>query len=91
MYSCSDTQAVCRGCGKLLNGNPFWKGGSAYDPQTRERAKANFYGGWVCSRQCDYKAAMEQERSMPGCGNYRGSFCMAYQQGELDRKWGDHA
>lgn len=87
MYSCSETQAVCRGCGKPLDGSPCFKGGSAYVPTSHERAKTNHYGGWVCSRECDYRAAMEQEQSMPGCGGYRGRLCMAYQHGELDDKW----
>jgi tRNA(Ile2) C34 agmatinyltransferase TiaS len=30
--------------------------------------KTNYYGGFVCSRSCDYNAALELERSMPGHG-----------------------
>ena len=66
MHHCTDTQAVCRGCGKLLDGSPYWKGGTAYDPVTRKSAKANHFGGWVCSESCDRRAHLEQERSMPG-------------------------
>lgn len=72
MYSCTDTQAVCRGCGQHLGGNPYWKGGSAHvkraDGGYKHAAKANWYGGWVCSRSCDYRAALELEQSMPGHG-----------------------
>jgi hypothetical protein len=72
MYSCTDTQAVCRGCGRHLNGNPYWKGGSAYIPRADgsngAAAKKNYFGGWVCSRGCDRRASLELERSMPGHG-----------------------
>lgn len=64
-YHCTDTQAVCRGCGQKLNGSPYWKGGSASLPNG-QRAKANYYGGWVCSRRCDYRASLELEQDMPG-------------------------
>jgi hypothetical protein len=72
-YSCSDTQAVCRGCGAKLSGSPYFKGGTAY-VQTNfpgvsgARAKANYYGGWVCSRFCDIRSSLELEQSMPGHG-----------------------
>ena len=66
MHHCTDTQAVCRGCGKLLDGSPYWKGGTAYVPATGRRAQKNHYGGWVCSESCDRRAHLEQEQSMPG-------------------------
>lgn len=59
-------KAVCRGCGKLLNGKPYYMGESAYDPITKERCKVNFYGGFVCSSVCDKEASLELERTMPG-------------------------
>jgi hypothetical protein len=71
MHSCTDTQAVCRGCGQHLNGSPYWKGGSAsvvINGRYSHAAKANYYGGWVCSRSCDYRASLELEQSMPGHG-----------------------
>lgn len=71
-YHCTDTQAVCRGCGAKLNGSPYFKGGIAYvrlqDGGNGQRAKANYYGGWVCSRHCDYRASLELEQDMPGHG-----------------------
>jgi hypothetical protein len=60
--------AICRGCGKPLIGKPYYMGGHAYIPGTMERAKVNFYGGFVCSKTCDINAALELERSMPGHG-----------------------
>ena len=62
-----ETQEWCRSCGKLLRGT----GGSAYDPETGEKAKINQYGGFVCSRQCDVRACVELEQSMPGAVGYR--------------------
>lgn len=71
-HSCTDTQAVCRGCGRKLNGSPYFKGGCAYVPNANgssgARAKSNYYGGWVCSRGCDYNASLALEQDMPGHG-----------------------
>lgn len=64
----SDKTAVCRGCGKILIGDPYWKGGSAYDPTTNRRCKTNFYGGYVCCRACDESVSRRVESSMPGAG-----------------------
>lgn len=62
----SQETATCRGCGKTLLGNPYHMGGSAYDPVTRERARVNHYGGYVCSRSCDHRSSLRLEQSMPG-------------------------
>jgi hypothetical protein len=62
----SDT-AVCRGCRRVLSGKPYHMGGDAYVPGPKlERAKVNFYGGYVCSPDCDRRASLELERTMPG-------------------------
>ena len=60
--------AECRGCGKALRGTPYYKGGPAYLPleEGGGQAKVNFYGGYVCSQQCDVNAALRLEQSMPG-------------------------
>ena len=60
--------AKCRGCRKRLNGTFYHLGGSAYDPVTGEQAKVNFYGGYVCSYNCDVKVCLEMSSSMPGAG-----------------------
>ena len=60
--------ARCRGCGRELKGKPYYTGGLAYIPETNERARVNFYGGWVCSRQCDEKVCFEMGSSFPGAG-----------------------
>ena len=71
-FHCTHTQAVCRGCGRRLNGSPYFKGGRAYVPRqdgsNGQEAKVNYYGGWVCSRGCDHRASLELEQSMPGHG-----------------------
>lgn len=85
MYS-SDEHAVCRGCGRVLRGKPYWAGGSAYDPRTGERCPVNHFGGFVCSEQCDYRACLEQEQSMPGHGISQksvGSHCRE----SIQRNW----
>lgn len=81
-----DETATCRGCGRALRGKPYWTGGLAYVPETGEQAKANFYGGWVCSRSCDHRSSLELERSMPGHGDGQQRLgCFAQQS--LDRNW----
>lgn len=55
--------AYCRYCNRALNGAPYYMGKSAYDPKTGEKCKINFYGGFVCSQQCDYNACIDQESS----------------------------
>ena len=61
--------AACRRCNKPLRGKPYHTGGSAYLPLPKGgRAPVNYYGGYVCSRTCDYYASLELERSMPGHG-----------------------
>lgn len=67
----SETCAVCRSCGRALNGKPYHMGGNAYHPDTGKRCPANYYGGYVCSRQCDYNASLELEESMPGHSGQR--------------------
>ncbi len=58
--------ATCRGCGIGLNGTPYHLGGVARHPVTREDCRVNHYGGWVCSEDCDRRASIEHERTMPG-------------------------
>jgi len=67
MHSCTETQAVCRGCGLKLRGSPYYKGGLAYHPNPGGEVYACYYGGWVCSRSCEVRACVELEGSMPGC------------------------
>lgn len=88
MYHYSDETAICRGCGLHLDGKPYYMGGSAYHPRTRERAKVNYFGGFVCSRFCDYKASLEQERSMPGHGDGQQSIG-SYARASLEANWRD--
>ena len=61
--------ATCRGCRRPLVTYPYAKG-RAYLP-TGERAPANHYGGFVCSWDCDWRACVEMESSMPGAGPSR--------------------
>ena len=61
-----EEKATCRGCKKELIGNPYYMGGGAYHPKTKERCKVNFYGGYVCSPECDRRSSLELERTMPG-------------------------
>jgi hypothetical protein len=62
----NEEKATCRGCGKELIGKPYFMGGGAYMPKTMEPVKVNFYGGYVCSENCDRNASLELERTMPG-------------------------
>ena len=62
-----EANAYCRYCRKELRGKDYCYGGSAYLPNG-ERARVNYYGGYVCSRECDFRACQELENSMPGHG-----------------------
>lgn len=60
--------AKCRGCGRQLIGKPYHLGGTAYDPETGDRVPKNFYGGYVCSEQCDINVCLRMSSSIPGAG-----------------------
>lgn len=79
---------VCRGCRKVLDGKPYFMGGRAYDPIMREQAKVNHYGGFVCSRECDVRASLALERSMPGHG-YDQKYLGCYAAASVKANWGD--
>lgn len=63
-------EAECRACGKAIFGKPYYSGGntSRLVPLTWDEPKANYYGGYVCSKKCDYDATLSLEQSMPGHG-----------------------
>lgn len=63
--------AKCRGCGMVLKGEPYYKGGAAYHPRTGDRCKSNFFGGFVCSSSCDRSSSLRQLSSIPGAGEAR--------------------
>ncbi len=64
-------RATCRGCRMELNGKAYHLGGLATHPRTGETCRINFYGGYVCSWECDRAASMELQSSMPGAGPCR--------------------
>ncbi len=64
----SSTEAVCRGCGLVLKGKPYSQGGHAYHPRTGKLCPSNYFGGFVCSPECDYASSLELERDMPTHG-----------------------
>jgi hypothetical protein len=76
----------CRGCGKLLNGDGS-HGTSVSDPVTKNDSKWNHYGGWVCSRQCDYNSSLELERSMPGHMGQRSLSIGSESYRSVERNW----
>lgn len=87
-----DEVACCRGCGRLLDGKPYSRGGSAYVPHDnpnargpRVQAKACHYGGYVCSQSCDVRATLALERTMPG---HAGQERLSYEiRQRIERKW----
>jgi hypothetical protein len=59
--------AECRRCKRKLKGRPYYTGNLyAVVPGTMQEARINYYGGFVCSRECDYYACLDLERTMPG-------------------------
>lgn len=79
--------AECRGCGQPLRGRPYCYGGNAYHPRTGEQAKVNHYGGFVCSRECDYRASLRLEQTMPGHGHGQARLG-CFSAASLARNWG---
>ena len=77
--------ATCRGCGRLLRGDAYMYGGSAYHPDTGERCPTNHYGGFVCSESCDYRTSVRMLDSMPGCRGATSPDCYAREQ--IARNW----
>ncbi len=59
-------KANCRGCGRVLRLS--LDGYRAYVETSYSEAKQCHYGGFVCSRQCDWNACVSMESSMPGAG-----------------------
>lgn len=55
----------CRNCKTLIS---LSSTGYAEVVSTKKKAKWNWYGGWVCSRNCDEKASMDLQSSMPHAG-----------------------
>jgi hypothetical protein len=84
------TTATCRGCGCQLQGEPYSRGKDAYLPNG-ERAKVNHYGGFVCSRQCDFSSSLRLEQSMPGHGHEQASLSSYAAQSLRDNWDGDVA
>ena len=92
MHSCTDTQAVCRGCGLKLRGSPSWKAGLAYHPEPKGEVHRCHYGGWVCSRRCDIRACVELEGTMPGCGSIRSYEQLSpYAKESISNHWPEAA
>ena len=77
--------AKCRGCGKQLIGESYHRGRSAYDPKTKERARINFYGGFVCCRSCDIRACLHMSSSMPGAG--QAKFLNSLERDQVETNW----
>jgi len=78
----------CRGCGKYLVGDGS-QYNSVYDPDTRKDAKWNYYGGWVCSKKCDYDSSLALERSMPGHMGQRNLSIGSESYKSVERNWKD--
>ncbi len=82
----SNQQATCRGCNMALDGKAYCYGGSAYHPTTGDECKSNYYGGYVCSEDCDYKACRELEECMPGAG--KGGSISNAASARIYKNWG---
>ena len=78
--------AECRHCRRELKGKPYYMGGPAYIPETGKRARVNHYGGFVCSRECDFQASVALERSMPG-HSYNQQTLGCYSRQSFARNW----
>jgi len=59
-----EQEAECRGCGMKLIGKPYHLGGGARHPKTNEQCSVSFWGGYVCSDDCDRSADRKQKQSI---------------------------
>lgn len=82
----TEEKATCRGCGRELIGKPYYMGGNAYHPVTKELCKVNFYGGFVCGSACDWNASLELERTMPGHTHSQSSLS-TFAKSHYDKNW----
>ena len=87
----TEETAECRGCGKALRGKPYYMGGSAYLPLSEGggQAKVNFYGGFVCSRSCDYRSSLRLEQTMPGHYRQESLHPCSEAGRRIQAAWGD--
>ena len=60
----SEETAECRGCGMKLIGKPYYTGGTARHPKTGKQCSVSFWGGFVCSDNCDITADRRQKQSI---------------------------
>ena len=90
----AEDQATCRHCRRPLIGRDYRFGGRAGIPDAQGRylrdAPVNYYGGFVCSRSCDYRAALALEQSMPGHG-YGQTSINGPALDRVNSNWGDEA
>ena len=77
--------AICRGCGKVLDGKPYHLGGNAFDPDTGYKCRINHYGGYVCSEYCDRLACLALESSIPGAG--QAKFLSSFSAQTVKTNW----
>ncbi len=67
----TNEKATCRGCGRVMIGEPYYTGKPAWIMDHKRygliRAPSCHYGGHVCSEDCDRRACGELEGTMPGC------------------------
>ena len=89
----AEEKAICRGCNRVLEGEPYYTGKSAWIMDTRRygliAAPSCHYGGHVCSESCDRRACAELEGSMPGYGGKEPKRLSGNLDREIERKWND--
>lgn len=78
----NNKEIECRHCGKALKRTTS----GACNPDTGEEARQNHYGGWVCSRRCDYNECLDMTSSVPGAGG--ATRPSVYAQKQIDNNWG---
>ena len=59
-----EEKAECRGCEMELIGKPYYLGGQARHPKTNKLCEVSFYGGFVCSVDCEREAVRTMNRSI---------------------------
>jgi hypothetical protein len=68
MEGINSEETNCRYCGRSIIEKTNGAHRYAYIGNSKELAKWNYYGGWVCTQYCDRNACLEMESSFPGAG-----------------------
>lgn len=81
-----DDKARCRGCHRQLDGHPYYTGKPAYLPETGRQALSHYFGGWVCSANCERRVFEDMKQSGVWGSTEARLMANAYDRHEANRR-----